>query len=122
MEKYIDVMKETTVLLETVQEGLAHIQALLKQGKGEASITLFSNVVQAFSSMEQSVFQLPEELQPEEIMTRTEKVRHALDTTVEAYEAKEYVRVLEVMQFTLLPAFNRWNEALDQTFRPYVVS
>ncbi len=122
MEKYIVVMRETSGLMETVQEALAHTQTLLKQGKGEASITLFSDIVQAFSSMEQSVLQLPEIFVNDDVASLTEDVRNALNKAVESYEAKAYTHVQEVLQSALLPAFNKWSEVLEKNFRPYVIS
>jgi|SRR5699024_4177268 len=122
MEKYIDVMKQVSDLLETVDEGLQHTQTLLKQGKFEASISLFSDIVQAFSTIEKSVLNLPEALLTEKMKSLTEKVRNALDKAVEAYETAKYDDVRELLQLTLLPAFNSWKEVLDSKFTPYVVS
>lgn len=55
MEKHIEVIKQSMNLLETVKEGLQHIQKLSHEGKYEATIQLFENVVFAFSTVEKSL-------------------------------------------------------------------
>src|SRR5699024_9253767 len=118
MGKYIDVMKQVSDLLETVDEGLQHTQTLLKQGKFEASISLFSDIDQAFVTIEQSVLKWPEVLLTEKRKPVTEKVRIALDKAVEAYETAKYDDVRELLQLTVLPAFNSWKEVLVSKFPP----
>ncbi|TFJ94293.1 hypothetical protein [Lentibacillus salicampi] len=122
MEKYSDVMKQSSALLETVDEGLQHMQTLLKHGKYEATISLFEDIVQAFSTIEKSVLNLPEELLTDDIQSLTGKVRNALDSVVDAYEANRYGSVRELLQFTLLPVYRKWAKELNRTFTLYVVS
>ncbi|WP_106496600.1 hypothetical protein [Lentibacillus sp. Marseille-P4043] len=122
MEKYIDVMKQTTMLQETVYEGLQHIQALLKEGKFEETIALFSETVQAFSSIEKAVIGLPDDILTEESKSLTTEVRDAFKIVVSSCELKEYGKVQEVLQFTLTPRFQRWMEELNKAFMPYLVS
>ncbi|MGY0692118.1 hypothetical protein ACW2QC_04900 [Virgibacillus sp. FSP13] len=122
MEKYIDVMKQSTMLQETAYEGLQHIQVLLKEGKFEESIALFSETVQAFSSIEEAVIGLPDEILTEDSKSLTTEVRNAFNIVVSSYELKEYGKVQEVLQFTLTPRFKRWMEELVEAFTPYLVS
>jgi len=122
MEKYISVMKQSIELLNTVQEGLEHVQALLKEGKFEESIPLFGDIVLGFSTTERTVVRLPEEILYEEVKTFTIKVRKALDLVVGTYETKDYYKMQEILQFTLLPRFKRWKDLLEEMFSSYLAS
>src|SRR5690625_1546206 len=122
MEKYISVMKQSIELLNTVQEGLEHVQALLKEGKFEESIPLFGDIVLGFSTTERTVVRLPEEILYEEVKTFTIKVRKALDLVVGTYETKNYYKMQEILQFTLLPRFKRWKDLLEEMFSSYLAS
>jgi RNA binding exosome subunit len=122
MEKYIDVMKQSTELLKTALEGLQHIQTLLSEGKFEDSIFLFENTVQAFSTIENSLKGFPDDILTEDIQTITNNVRNAFEIVVSSYETKNYAKVQEVLQFTLIPRYKNWEHELEKTFNPYLVS
>ncbi|WP_404454400.1 hypothetical protein LG329_05560 [Virgibacillus necropolis] len=122
MEKQIEVMKQSAELLDTVYEGLQHMQQLLKEGKFEETIPLFGDIVYAFSTIENSVSELPDEILSDDSKALTTKVRNALDHVVGSYESKEYGKVQEVLQFTLMPSYRKWMEELDEAFRSFLVS
>jgi|SRR5699024_2879547 len=122
MEKYISVIKQSIELLNTTQEGLEHVQRLLKEGKFENSIPLFSDILLAFSTVESTVICLPEEILLDEAKGCTSKVRKALDFFVGTYEAKDYYKIQEILQFTLIPRFKRWKDLLEEMFSSYVAS
>ncbi|WP_188454180.1 hypothetical protein [Virgibacillus oceani] len=121
MEKYIEMMKHSQELQETVYEGLQHMQDLLKEGKFEATIPLFQNIVRAFSSVEKSILTLPDDILSEGIQGVTTKVRDALELVVESFEASDYGKIHEILQFTLIPRYKNWINKLEEMFRPYLV-
>lgn len=51
MELYVDGMKQSLELLDTVMEGLAHIQQLLQEGKLEQTLPLFEDIVTALAAL-----------------------------------------------------------------------
>lgn len=122
MEKQLDIMRQTSELLITGYEGLTHIQQLLKEGKFKDTIPLFSDVVHAFSVIENSVDNLPVEMLSDDSKSLTTKVRDALDLVVGSYELEQSGKVQEMLQFTLIPRYRRWMEELDRIFNPYLVS
>ncbi|WNF36576.1 hypothetical protein RJD24_19475 [Bacillaceae bacterium IKA-2] len=122
MEKYIDVMKQSVELSETTLEGLQHIQKLLTEGKFEETMSMFEDIVSAFSTMQQSLTPVTEKLENHQIESTSNKVQDALELVVSAYEAKSHGKVQEIIQFTLTPQMKKWKEELEEAFQTYIVS
>ncbi|UCZ52687.1 hypothetical protein LGQ02_18045 [Bacillus shivajii] len=122
MEKYIDVMKQSVDLSQTILEGLQHIQKLQGEGKFEETMYLFEDVVAGFSSVEKSMQPLLKELNNDELEARMNSVKIALDLVVSSYESNNYGKVQEIMQFTLVPQFMKLKQELERTFETYLLS
>ncbi|MUK89034.1 hypothetical protein GMD78_11685 [Ornithinibacillus sp. L9] len=122
MENYLSIMKQSQNLQETVQEGLEHIQSLLKVGKYEATITLFSDIVQAFATIESTLRVIPKEVVTDDINEMTAKIKETLNIIVSSYEDQNYAKVEEVFQFNLMPRFNKWKTKLEEVFNPFLLS
>lgn len=122
MEKHIDVMKQSVELSETILEGLQHIQKLLGEGKFEETMSMFEDIVSAFSTMQQSLTLVTEKLENHQIDSTSNKVQDGLELVVSAYEAKSHGKVQEIIQFTLSPQVKKWKEELEKAFQPYIVS
>ncbi|WP_047984472.1 hypothetical protein [Ornithinibacillus californiensis] len=122
MEKHLEVMKQSLALLETVIDGLKHNQKLINEGKHDESILLFENTVQAFSTVERSFEGLPENLLTSESKEISIKVKNAIELVVDAYESKAYGKVQEILQFTLIPTYNKWKSGLEDNFQRYLIS
>ncbi|MFA9558929.1 hypothetical protein ACERII_16585 [Evansella sp. AB-rgal1] len=120
MEKYIEVMKQSLELTETMLQGLQHIQKLIGEGKHEQTIITFEDVLSAYSTIENSIKPIKDKLECEQ-QTST-NLNHILELVVNRYEEKDYYKVQEVMQFTLIPQVKKWKEELENTFHPYIVS
>lgn len=115
-------MKQSTELLDTAYEGLQHMQKLFKEGKFEDTIPLFTNIVQATSSIESAIETLPKELLSDGIAVARAKVIRALDIVVELYESMNFGKIQEVLQFTLIPNYKTWIQACDTVFQRYLLS
>jgi len=122
MEKYNDVLKRSTELLETVHEGLLHILKRLNDGHFEDTIYLFEDAVEAFSVIERSLNVIPKDLLNEDLGELTVKVKDAIELTVDAYELKDYAKAKEILQFSLIPRCKKWNEALADISVRFFVS
>lgn len=122
MEIYIPVMKKATNLLGTVIVGLRHVQMLLNEGRFEEAILLFETTVQAFLTIEDSLNSLPDEISKNDVKPLTNKVRNGIKLVVAEYETKKYEKVKEILQFTLIPRCNKWQQELEKAFAVYVVS
>ncbi|MHA6250889.1 hypothetical protein [Oceanobacillus sp. CAU 1775] len=122
MEKQIEIMKQASALLETVEEGLVHAKQLLNEGKYEQATILFSDIVLGFSTIESSLTRLAEEVITVQIEEQSNKVRKALDLVVTEFEDEKYGPVQEIMQFNLIPQFKKWKGLLDEIFGGYILN
>jgi hypothetical protein len=122
MEKYNDVLKRATELLETVHEGLLHIFKRLNDGHFEDTIYLFEDAVEAFSVIERSLNVIPKDILNKDLSELTAKVKDAIELIVSAYELKDYAKAKEILQFSLIPRCKKWNEALAGISARFLVS
>ncbi|KAF0825138.1 hypothetical protein V7200_17810 [Cytobacillus firmus] len=122
MEKYIEVMKKSQELAETVLEGLQHIQKLIGEGKHEQSILLFEDVLLAYSTIGRSIDSVIRELGNDTVSAQQADVSKAAELVVSAFEEKNYAKVQEVLQFTLIPQFKKLTAEFEKAFQPYLVS
>ncbi|ADH98555.1 hypothetical protein Bsel_1036 [[Bacillus] selenitireducens MLS10] len=123
MDKYTDVMKQSLNVLETMTEGLIHIQKQLGEGKAPDAIQLMDDMMVGFMSVKQSLEPVFEELEGTDIATQQlEKVSETLERVVTAFEGEAYGTVSEVLQFTLVPEVKKLHSALEELFKPYLVS
>lgn len=122
MEKHIEVMRKSVELSETVQEGLQHIQKLLTEGQGEQTVFLFEDILSAYATITRTIEPALRELKNENIPAIQFECSKAADLVVIAYEAKEYAKVQEALQFNLVPKFKKLNQELESAFRPFLVS
>ena len=56
---------------------------------------------------------LPEKLVSEKNLELTTKLRKAFDLAVSYSETGDYAKIIEVIQFNLIPSFNRWKTDLE---------
>ncbi|MBU9711756.1 hypothetical protein [Evansella tamaricis] len=122
MDKYIEVMKRTKELTDTMLEGLEHINELFKDGKYEETIQLFESVVVAYTTIQNSLEPIKEKLNNGDLESTTKNFNHILELVVDYYETKDYGRVQEVIQFTLLPHVKKWRGELETAFEPFLTS
>lgn len=122
MEKHMEVIRQVNELSRTVLEGLEHIKNRINEGYYEDTIQLFTNVVEAFSKMEQSVLSLLPHLPSNHLERLTQTLGESLDYTVSLYEKGEGAKVLEALQFNLLPIYKKWQSELESRLRPFITS
>lgn len=122
MEKHIEVMKKSLQLSGTMLAALQHIQKLLNEGKSEQAIFLFEDVLQGYATVERTISPVVKDLNNESIALKQVDFGQATELVVTAFEEKNYAKVQEVLQFTLIPGFKKLVGELEQAFNPYIVS
>jgi hypothetical protein len=122
MEKYMDVMKRTVELSESCLGAIDHIKARLNEGAFEDTIRLMDDLVNGFYQIERSLQGFISKLPSNQIEGLTNRVRSAMEHTISAYEQGDRGKVLEIIQFNLLPSFKIWKAELDQVLSPYLIS
>lgn len=122
MENHIEIMKKALELSETILEGLQYIQKLLSEGKSEQSVFMFEDVLVGYTTIGRTIEPVVIELNNESISAKQAKFIDTANLVVTAYEVKNYAKVQEILQFTLVPRFKRLKEELEHAFHPFVVS
>lgn len=122
MEQHVDIMRRSLELCETILEGLVHIQKNLNEGNSEQTLYLFEDVLTAYTTICTSIEPVIDSIKE----TRLEDAHKSLNTLTElvvsAYEQRNYGKVQEILQFSLIPQFKRWKEQLEQSFHPHIIS
>ncbi|ABR46959.1 conserved hypothetical protein [Alkaliphilus metalliredigens QYMF] len=118
----IIVIKTSLELLETMEEGLVYIKGKLNELKTEETINVLLDLTNAFASIEQSINPILLKLEKNDMPIKTDVLRDALDVMIKEYENTKGQRAVEIMQFTLEPAFKNWKREVEETLRPYIVS
>ena len=123
MDHFTDVMKQSLNVLETMQEGLEHIPRQIQEKKIPDAVQLMDDMMVGYMSVKQSLQPVFEELEGTDIATQQlEKVSETLERVVTTFEGEAYGTVSEVLQFTLVPQVKKLHSALEELFKPYLVS
>lgn len=115
-------MNKSLELSETIIEGLHHIQKLFSEGKHEQTVFLFEDVLEAYATIGRTIDSAVRELNNESIPMKQAEFSQAANLVVTAYEDKNYPKVQEILQFTLVPRFKKLKEELERAFNPYTIS
>lgn len=105
-----------------MEEGLAYIKEKLTELNIEATITVLSDTIDAFSAVELAITPMIDELEDNEILIKTDELRKRLDIMVKEYEKKNGQKFYEIIQLSLEPSFKSWKEEIELVLRPYVAS
>jgi hypothetical protein len=122
MDKNMEIIRQANELSMTVLEGLEHSKTRINEGYFEESIQLFTDVVEAFSHIEKSIQPLLPHLPQNNLDSLTISLHESIEYTVSAYEKGEGGKVLEIIQFNLLPMYKKWQSELEATLRPYITN
>ncbi|WP_100405451.1 hypothetical protein [Bacillus solitudinis] len=122
MERYVEVMKQSTELMATIEEGIDHIRFQLNEGKYEQSILLFEDVLVAYVSVEKSLSPLVTSVETESISSSMQTLKENFEQIVVSFEQKQYGKVKEIIQFTVLPMVQKVRKQLEQAFNQYLIS
>ncbi len=116
-----DLAKRLLELAETGLEGLEHVRDQIGLGNYEQSMSVFTDVVHAFSEIEgvlRSTY--PPEQGSDDLLSATDSLRDGFDWMVKAYEEKG--RLQEIMQLTLMARYKAWLKEVEQNLSQYIVS
>jgi len=99
-------------LSETTGEGLEHINKLTVQGRFEETADIFTDVANSFHETEKALLVTVEGYEESGLQARSQQVVEAMQLMLQAYEGDREVRPMEIMQFTLVPAYRRWQKEM----------
>jgi len=113
-EARTEVYRQILDLAGTVLEGLEHIHRLAGEGNFEKTTALYADVTRSFHEIKKGLLAHYRGFNGSDLEMRMEKVAEQMDYLVLAYEGDEAVRPVEVLQLSLMPAYRRWHESLQE--------
>ena len=123
MENYLNVMKQNLSVIDTMMEGLVHVQKQLNERNYPEAVQLMEDMVIGFTASERStrpvLKNIDNTVDVEKYFT---DVRANLDLVVTHLENRSHARLQEIFQFTLIPNVKKLQRKLEQHFQPYVLS
>ncbi|AOM81913.1 hypothetical protein [Salisediminibacterium beveridgei] len=122
MEKYIEVMKQSLNVLETMIEGLEHIPQQIQENKTPDAIQLMDDMMVGFMSVEKSLTPVLEEAEGADIATQQlQKVNETFERVVTAMENDAFDTVAAILEQALTPQVKKLHATLTELFAPYVL-
>jgi DNA replication protein DnaD len=123
VEKYIEVMRRIVELAETFEEGVIHIRNKVNEGMLEVTTFLMQDVVSAFAVIEKAVWTYDQNLVLNPELEKAFKdLRNGLSTLIDSFEQANGGKILEILQFNILPASKKWKAELEIAFSSYLLS
>jgi hypothetical protein len=122
VEKYLDIIRRTLELADTCLQGLEHAKACLNEGRFEDGIIMLHDTVYGYYQMEKALVPVLANLLDTKMRPFGEALSNALDIMVSVQERGERAKALELMQFSVVPAYKKWHAELNRCLRPYVAS
>lgn len=123
MENYLNTMKQNLNVIDTMSEGLAHIQKQLNERNYSEAVQLLEDMIIGFITLERSCQRVLKNIENTEMVEKNfNNVRANLDLVITHLENHSYARLQEIFQFTLIPNVKKLQLELEQHFQPYVLS
>jgi len=107
-------------LSHTGLEGLEYVRKRSSAGFFENTVSVFTQVVEAFSEIEKTLLTHLTLSEDDMLFQATESLRDALDWMTAAYEGDKGAKPMEIMQFTLVPRYEKWQRELYKTLELYL--
>lgn len=121
MEK-LDLTRRIIKLLETCLEGLEHAKSKMNEGDFENGIIMLHNMVDGYYQAELFLQPLIKDLPANQIPRLDEALRNSFDLVTSAYEQGDSAKAMELMQFSVVPNFKKWQAELNRCLLPQISS
>ncbi len=122
MEKYTDVIRRTLDLADTCLQGLEHAKNRMREGRFEDGIIMLHDAVSGYCQMEKALIPVLANLPGNKMGPSGAALRNALDSVVSVQEKGERAKALELMHFSVVPAYQKWQAALNRLLRSCIAS
>lgn len=122
MEKYTDIIRKTLDLADTCLQGLEHVITCNNEGRFEDGLIMLHDSVQCYYQMEKALVPVLTKLPANGMGPLSEALCNALDTVISIQERGGRAKVLELMQFSVVPAYRKWHAELNRCLRSHVAS
>ncbi len=114
MEQKTDIYRTMLNLAATTQDGLTHIYQRTMDGYFEDTAELFTDVADSIHEMHRALMAYLPDYSGSELEKNTDKIIEGMHLMLAAYEGDQDIRPMVVLQFSLVPGFKKWHEALQE--------
>ncbi len=111
-----EIAMRILMLVNTGLEALEYVNTHSLAGASEQTMTVFTDVVQAFVEIEQV---LTASGMLDEVESSTQSLKDGFSWMVKGYEKPESVQPVDMMRLTVLPRYKAWQEELQMCFSKY---
>ncbi len=118
-DKVVTVYQNILNLADTTLEGLEHIQAMTNHGRFEDTMLLYTDVADSMHEIQTALAAVMPDYEQSDLQHATKGVVESMQMIMAAFEGDKDVRPMEVMQFAMLPAYQRWHGELQQELLEY---
>jgi hypothetical protein len=114
MDKKINIYKTMLELADTTLEGVEHIHSRTMEKRFDETAELFTDVADSFHEMKKALHCYHPGYGESSLELLSKDVISGMQLLLSAYEGDADVRPMVVLQFSLVPGFRRWHEALQE--------
>ncbi len=114
VDEKINIFRTILALADTTLEGVEHIHRRTMEGRFEETAALFTDVADSFHEIKRALHVYYPDYTDSALNLIDRKVVKGMQLLLSAYEGDADVRPLVVLQFSLVPGFRRWLEALQE--------
>lgn len=94
--------KKIVELLKTMDQGINHLDRKLAEGKVKENLYLFTDLLEAFTTIETLIYT------NEEVKEETTELKRAFSLITESYEQDDYGNVRSYFLFVFKKSFEAW--------------
>lgn len=121
MEKYHEVIKRTLELLETIREGIQHIQEKLLELRYEEALIMLQDIVEGVASIESAIEPMMTEFVENNIESLTTILKENVSKAVGSYENGKEINMERLAEEGILLAFKKWKLELERVMKAYII-
>jgi len=122
MDKYLEVIKHVLELINSIEEGLFHMESQIIKLQYEESVVLLQDAFDAVVKIEESINLISDELKENDMDELIELVYEKFDTMAKLYNDNSVENLSEEIGGELIPRFLDWKTEVEKNLLPYTIS
>lgn len=107
------VARDIMILLQTIEEGMEHINNRIREENVLATSYFFDDIVSAITSIVRSLQPILPHLGENRVLTQSEQLIAAMEEMTSGYEQEDEAKTIRALQ-ELMPAFKAWQGELNR--------
>ncbi len=120
-ESLLEIVRRSIELLDTLGEAASYMATREQEVDFDTSLNFFTDFVSGIGQLEESLDPLLHEVLNHELNEAAYALAEALETVASAYQEQNMYNAKEATRDKLVPAYQRWQFALQKILQPMVV-